>query len=356
MASSEFYSGQYNRSVCLSRGVAGVGLMNRRDFCRGGIAVTAVALANRAGLLAQGGMPAWRVFEITTRVRRAGAARRHARLAADAARGRALPEDHGRYLSPRRWHGGDDRDQRQRSRHSRLLLGRRRRPGADSRQPRRDHRPRREPRRADRPPPADVNLVGAVSEADTAHSDRRHRQDDRERDHQGRRHRLREGAGDLRLDRRQHLPRSEDRAAVASATFVSCSNREILAANARISTRSSSVFAAPPAFPRATSTGCAWPAPSRVAQPRPVVGRCDQGAALPRRGLPRPATAGCRSTRRMCARSCSKSRRATCAIGRRTRGGRARAAVRIVGDELDRVQLRARRRRCADRTASRSAI
>jgi transglutaminase-like putative cysteine protease len=55
--------------VRLSRGDAGVGLLNRRDFCRGGIAATAVALANRAGLLAQGGMPAWRVFEITTRVR-----------------------------------------------------------------------------------------------------------------------------------------------------------------------------------------------------------------------------------------------------------------------------------------------
>ena len=33
-----------------------------------------------------------------------------------------------------------------------------------------------------------------------------------------------------------------------------------------------------------------------------------------------------------------------------------RAAVRIVGDELDRLQLRARRRRCADRRASRSPI
>jgi transglutaminase-like putative cysteine protease len=43
--------------------------MNRRDFVRTGIAATGVALANRAGLAMQSELSAWRVFEVTTRVR-----------------------------------------------------------------------------------------------------------------------------------------------------------------------------------------------------------------------------------------------------------------------------------------------
>jgi transglutaminase-like putative cysteine protease len=42
--------------------------MNRRNFVRTGMAATGLALADRLGLLAQAETPAWRVFEITTRV------------------------------------------------------------------------------------------------------------------------------------------------------------------------------------------------------------------------------------------------------------------------------------------------
>ena len=62
---------------------------------------------------------------------------------------------------------------------------------------------------ADRPSAAGSVRVLALSEADQAHSNRRHRPDDGGRDHEGRRHRPRAGARHLRLDRRQHVPRSE---------------------------------------------------------------------------------------------------------------------------------------------------
>ena len=46
----------------------------------------------------------------------------------------------------------------------------------------------------------------------------------------------------------------------------------------------------------------------RLPQPRRRNGERHERAALPRRGVPRPATAGCRSIRPTCARSCSRRR------------------------------------------------
>ena len=69
--------------------------------------------------------------------------------------------------------------------------------------------------------------------------------------------RRRQGAGDLRVDRGQHVPRSQGARAAAWATSRRCWRRAISAASAPTSTRSSSVSLARPACRPATSTACA---------------------------------------------------------------------------------------------------
>ena len=156
--------------------------MNRRSFLR---RTGAAAAARRSGI-GQRLRPNPKIRSgARFRLRHghcAATARRHPRLAADAARGGAISADDGRHVSPRRRHRGDDRNQRRTSPTFSAAMGRRDRAGADA--GRAASRPRITPSNLDcarpSPPPPDLSAF-TFSQTDPPHPDRRHRPDDRRR-------------------------------------------------------------------------------------------------------------------------------------------------------------------------------
>ena len=202
-----------------------------RDFPSGpGMTAAALAMAAAPGLLGQASRRRGACSRSRPRSSAAGR-RRHARVAADAARRRAVPEDDGRHLSPGRRHRGDDRDQRQRARHPRRSWDEGVEPGLTlvSRVATADYAVNLKAPTVHR---RRTFVARAVPEADPADSDRRHRQDDGERHHQGRaaptsrrRAPSTTGSSTTRFAIRR-------RAAAASATSASCSNPETSAASA----------------------------------------------------------------------------------------------------------------------------
>jgi len=95
--------------------------------------------------------------------------------------------------------------------------------------------------------------------------------------------------------------------------------------------------------PRATCMASASPSPKWIQEPRRFVRESDESATLPRRSLPLVTTAGCPLILQTFARSSSRNRPEIDLGGRHGKKG-PRAAIRILGNELDGVQLRARRR------------
>ena len=195
------------------------------------------------------------------------------------------------------------------------------------------------------PPPLDIGALCALPAAHAPHPDRRHRQDDGRRDHPAAPDRHREGARHLRMDRRQHVPRSEDgrlrHRRHPLHAGVEQPGRQVRRPECAVRRPR----ARGRAFRRAMSTDFA----SR---------KSEHGLRQPR--ACRPTTPRRRST--------AAPRSISSAIGwvpvdpadvrkvvleeppgnlpldRRESGDRPRTAVRVVGDELDRLQLRARRR------------
>ena len=204
-------------------------------------------------------------------------------------------------------------------------------------------RPRRRSHHAFGASPARHGVAGGVPAADAPHPHRRHRQDDGRCDYRAPRHRPRQGARDLRVDRRQHVSRSEDgrlrRRRHPLHAGVEEPGRQVR--------RPQRAVCRPGARGRPAGARRLRPAGREVRQgiPQPgaLVRQRHEGAALPGGGVSGRVTAGCRSIRPTCRKVVLEEPPGQLAARRRAREDRPRAAVRFVGDELDRVQLRARR-------------
>ena len=124
--------------------------------------------------------------------------------------------------------------------------------------------------------------------------------------------RRREGARDLRVDRRQHLPQCQDARLRRRRHRRDAEDRQ----PRRQVRRPQRALCRPRARRRpAGARRLRHPRGAveiRLQEPGRRLGDHHQGAALPRRGAISPASAGCRSIRPTCARSCSRSRPAIC--------------------------------------------
>ena len=169
--------------------------------------------------------------------------------------------------------------------------------------------------------------------------------------------RRRQGARDLRVDRRQHLPRSEDARLRHRRHQGDARDAATSAASAPTSTRSSSAWRARSACRRATSTACAWPSPQFGYRSLGAGRRTSRARSTAAPRCSSPATAGCRSIRPTCARWCSRRRPRPTTLARSDGRRGARQAVRRLGNELAGLQRGARRQaaRLERRAASRSS-
>ena len=236
--------------------------MHRRDFLRlAGLSTSGLVLpAAVSRAFAQSPADRWRTFEVTTRVEVLNARRQDPRVAADAAHRRhALPEVAGQHVQRRRrrratpspipvwglglvwaeWAAGTKPVLTLVSRFAtRDVAVDLAKPGKVAGRPR---------------------GARALPQGDRAPADRRHREDDRDGHHEGREGRPREGARDLRLDLRQHLPRPQDARLRHRRHQVHAGDRGTSAASAPTSTRSTSASRGRRGCRRATSTASAWP-------------------------------------------------------------------------------------------------
>ena len=164
------------------------------------------------------------------------------------------------------------------------------------------------------------------------------------RDHERREDGSREGARDLRVDRRKHLSESED----ARLRYRRHPLHAGVQGSGREMRRSQRALCRPGACRGPSGARRVWHPRRQVGtgiqEPGRLVGEHHEGAALPRGGVPATSYGWVpvdpADVRKVMLEEPPGNR----PTGRRHGEESARAAIRVVGDELDGVQLRARRR------------
>ena len=248
--------------------------MKRRDFLRStSIVCASLALPNAGRLFAERSpSDSWRTFEVTTRVevlKPSGVTR--VWLPAALTRNTPFQRTFSNKFSAEGGTAEMVESKADATRNRRGDFSRRRETGPDPHQPDRDQELCGRSLRPATAPKGGPRRVGTFPAVDQAHADRRHRESDGHGDHQRRKNGCREGARDLRVDRRQHVSGIQKRVAAASVTSASCWSPGIWAASAPISTRSTLASRAPRAFQRATCTASASPSrnwDTRASAPR----------------------------------------------------------------------------------------
>ena len=320
--------------------------MHRRSFLQAGAAASLLGSFPRFALAQQlpyDPRPAgWRTFEVTTRVEILKPTGLIAGVGPGAVGGERLPEGDRQYVVRQRLCAHHERRQVRRRDGGVGMERKPEGPGARGGERFLDAEPGDRFRQA-QSQHQDRSGDGEVQRRpDRAHSDRRHRAQDRVRDHARQEHGPAEGAGDLRLDRRQHATQSQDARLRRGRHQVDARDRR-----PQRQVRGPECALRRPGA-RGEHPGARRLRPARgaqrirLSQPRRRQPECDARAALPRRGVPHRLRLGAdRSCRR--AQGGARGEAPADDTGRSAGAAGARKAVRRLGDELGGLQRGPRR-------------